>query len=188
MVDYQYTLKICLFADTNVGKKTFANSILHEQLDDNWGQVIGVEFFAKDIVVNRDSIARLQLWLRPDENSLDEKQVNPIWNSYLRGSLGVIMMYDITNAKTLILVSELIDLIKDEVGKYGIQLLLVGNKMDLEENRELSKKQIELFKAENNIAESVEISLKTGENVEAMFLKLLKIILKDDLDENYFSL
>ena len=182
------TFKVCVFADKDVGKKTFASNILHEQLDENWGQVMGVEFFTKDITVNRDSNARLQLWLRPNENGFDENRFQDIWKMYIRGSLGVILMYDITNAKSLIFVSEGINLLRSEERKYDIPILLVGNKLDLEENREISKEQIEQFKEENNISESIEISLKTGENVEKMFMKLMEMILKDEVDEKHFSL
>ncbi len=151
MLDYDYTLKICMFADTNVGKKTFASNILHRHLDEYWGITIGVEFLTKDITVNRDSNAKLQFWLHRDEMRF--KQIS---KSYVMGSLGVILMYDITNAKSLIYTSEMINLLRSEVRKYSIPILLVGNKLDLEENREISKEQIEQFKAENNITESIE--------------------------------
>ena len=183
MIDYDYTLKTNLFADTNVGKKTFASNILHRHLDEYWGLPTGVEFLTKGIVVNRDSNAKLQFWLHRDE-----MRFNYLWKMFIRGSLGVILMYDITNAKSLIYASEMINLLRSEVRKYSIPILLVGNKLDLEENREISKEQIEQFRAENNIAESIEISLKTGKNVEKMFLNLMKMILKDKLDENNFSL
>jgi GTPase SAR1 family protein len=55
-------------------------------------------------------------------------------------------------------------------------ILLVGNKLDLEENREVSKERVEKVKEDNNISESMEISLETGENVELMFKKLAEMI------------
>jgi len=164
MIDYDYTLKTNLFADTNVGKKTFASNILHRHLDEYWGITLGVEFFTKNITVNRDSNAKLQFWLHSDE-----MRWNDLLKMYIRGSLGITLMYDITNAKSLIFASEMINLLRSEVRKYSIPILLVGNKLDLEENREISKEQIEQFKEENNIAESIEISLKTGENRKNVF-------------------
>jgi len=56
-------------------------------------------------------------------------------------------------------------------------ILLVGNKLDLEMKREVSKEQIENFKLTNKISESIQISLETGENVEEMFLRLTKMLL-----------
>jgi len=61
---------------------------------------------------------------------------------------------------------------------YDPPILLVGNKLDLEENREVSKEQVEKFKEKHDISSSMEISLKTGENVEEMFMDITRIILK----------
>lgn len=64
-----------------------------------------------------------------------------------------------------------------------IPILLVGNKVDLEKNRQVSKKQIEKFTQDNNIGSSTEISVKTGENVEEMFLKMSNMIINTGLIE-----
>ncbi len=84
-------------------------------------------------------------------------------------------MYDITNAQTLKRLSEWVQLAKNY--KEDVPILLVGNKIDLEQKREVSKEQIERFKVNNKISESMEISLETGENVEEMFLRLTKMLL-----------
>lgn len=84
-------------------------------------------------------------------------------------------MYDITNAQTLKRLSEWVKLAKNY--KEDVPILLVGNKIDLEQKREVSKEQIERFKVNNKISESMEISLETGENVEEMFLRLTKMLL-----------
>jgi GTPase SAR1 family protein len=57
--------------------------------------------------------------------------------------------------------------------------LLVGNKLDLEEYREISKEQLEKFKEENYISESIEFSLETRENVENMFRKFIEMLLEN---------
>lgn len=84
-------------------------------------------------------------------------------------------MYDITNAQTLKRLSEWVQLAKNY--KEDVPILLVGNKIDLELKRDVSKEQIERFKVNNKISESMEISLETGENVEEMFLRLTKMLL-----------
>lgn len=85
-------------------------------------------------------------------------------------------MYDITNAKTLNMVSEWCQMAKNY--RKDIPILLVGNKLDLEMKRDVSKEQVENFKLNNEISESMEISLETGENVEKMFLRLTGLLLK----------
>ncbi len=55
--------------------------------------------------------------------------------------------------------------------------MLVGNKLDLEENREISKERIKKFKENSKISSSMEISLQTGKNVEEMFMHIGRMIL-----------
>ena len=83
-------------------------------------------------------------------------------------------MYDITYAKTLNYVSKWSQIIKT---KNDNPILLIGNKRDLKEDREVSKEQIKQYKKDHNISESMEISLKTGENVDQMFMKITNMLL-----------
>ena len=168
----EYIFKVCLFANKDVGKKSLAKSdFLYNPSNLDHMITTGVETASKTVGIY-DEMIRLQLWiLSPEER----------WRSalplYIRGSGGVILMYDITNAKTLNWLSECIQMIKN-VLDYDPPILLVGNKLDLEENREVSKEQVKNFKENNDISSSMEISLKSGENVNKMFMKFTRMILR----------
>ena len=168
MTDYDYTFKICMFASKDVGKKTLAKK-LHQFDDYVLGEARGVHLLTKTIEVYNE-VASLQLWiLFESRRSLLEQ--------YPKGSLGFILMYDISNAKSLDWLSEWCQLIKNNLD-YDPPILLVGNKLDLEENREVSKEEVAKFKEKHDISSSMEISLKTGENVEKMFMDIVRMILK----------
>ena len=172
MEEYHKLIKICLFADSDVGQETLAKSNFLKRLFENYYiQVKGVEFATKRVEHSGKIIVQ-QIWIMSD----DKKSFQSTWKNYLIGSNGVILMYDITNAKTLSMVSEWCQMVKN-IGEE-IPILLVGNKSDLEENREVSKEQVEKLKVDYNISSSLEISLKTGENVEEMFRKLAGMIVK----------
>ena len=85
-------------------------------------------------------------------------------------------MYDITNLKSLQFLSERYEIIK-ELGYTNLPILLVGNKLDAEEDREIFPEQVKQFKKNHNLSSSIEISLKSGENVEKMFFDITKMIL-----------
>ena len=174
MVDYSSLLKIYLFADKDVGKKTLSKStFVHNYYNiEDYMSTIGVEYSVKTIEYRKG----LQLWI------ISEKEYHALtWKCYINGSNGVILMCDITNAKTLHRLSEWCQMVKNY--SEEVSILLVGNKLDLEEHREVSKEQVEKFKQDNNLVSSMEISLKSGENVEKMFLKLLSMVLNIDLKE-----
>jgi len=178
MSQYSYLMKICLFADKDVGKKSLARSNFVNSFCNGEGHMntTGVEFAIKEVEIH-GKVIKLQIWIISD----DEERFQYIWNMYIRGSNGVILMYDITNAETLNRVSEWCLMIKNH--RDDIPILLVGNKLDSEENREVSKEKVEKFKENNDISSSMEISVKTGEKIEKMFLNLTCMILKIDLKE-----
>ena len=55
-------------------------------------------------------------------------------------------------------------------------LFLVGNKLDMEDKREVSLDRIEKFKREKNIQYHFETSAMTGENIEDLFIWASKIL------------
>ncbi len=103
-----------------------------------------------------------------------EEPYQILWNRFITGSNGIILMYDITNAKSLDNISEWCQLFNK---KFNRPVLLVGNKVDLEEQREISKEYVEKFKKRYEIFSSMEISLKTGENVDEMFSNITRMVI-----------
>lgn len=169
-----------MFADKDVGKKTLTG-FLEKVFDENYGSIIGVDFCSKNIEI-KGKTARLQLWICSDKEDARET-----YYGFIKGSNGVILMYDITNSRSLDFLSKALQDVNKAREKYDFPLLLVGNKLDLEEQREVTKDQVEKFKENGEISSSMEISLKTGENVEKMFKKLTEMIEGEELDENDFS-
>ncbi|MFX1574254.1 MAG: Rab family GTPase [Promethearchaeota archaeon] len=179
---YDSTFKICILAMENVGKKTlvdkYLGGFLHEE---NWSLTIGVDFFSITLEIHGEKV-KVQTWL-----SKNEERFKFIWDQYIKGTNGVILMYDITNKDTLNWISESWQILKDNLN-YSCPILLVGNKLDLEDNRDIFKDQLERIKESHNVSSSIEISLKTGENVEKMFMKLAEMILGKKIEENEFRL
>lgn len=100
---------------------------------------------------------------------------------YVRGSSGAILLYDITNASSLNRIPEWREMIAEFCGE--IPIVLIGNKVDLEEQRAISKERgIEVQKT-NNLSSFMEISAETGENVEKMFELVVELILNDSLND-----
>ena len=168
--EYSKLFKICVFADKDVGKKSLAKSDFLEHFSEIYITTRGVEFTSRKVEFGGE-IIKLQTWIISD----DKEKFQKIWEYYIMGSLGIILMYDITNTQTFNRLSEWYQLVRNY--REDTPILLVGNKLDLEMKREVSKEQIENFKLTSKISESMEISLETGENVEEMFLRLTKMLL-----------
>jgi small GTP-binding protein len=162
--------KMCLIASKEVGKKTFVRNYVNSFYGDTM-MTIGAAFGIKVVEMYGIKI-NLNFWVNSDK----ENRFKYLYRRYIDDSNGVILMYDITNAETLNKLSEWYLLIKENLD-HDPPILLVGNKLDLEEHREVSKEQVEKFKEKHKLTSSMEISLKTGENVEEMFVNIIKMIL-----------
>jgi len=143
------TLKISLLAMEDVGKETlltnyFKDSFVHSMKSQ------GVVFVVKNFELYGKMI-RSSIWIfSPKERFIH------LFGSYITGSHGVLLMYDITNKETLSYLSEHCQKIKNNLD-YDPPLLLVGNKLDLEKNMrhlEGNMKGLEkkLKKIERNVA------------------------------------
>ncbi|MFW9972140.1 MAG: Rab family GTPase [Candidatus Odinarchaeota archaeon] len=165
--------KISMFAMENVGKETLFSKYIDGFLDYNGSMTLhGIAFASKDLQLYGKGI-RNSVWIFASDF---RERFNPLFRYSIKGNDGVLLMYDITNAKSLEWLSPCCQEIKNNLD-YDPPILLVGNKLDLEENREISKEIIEIFKENHDISSSMEISLKTGENVEEMFTEITRMIL-----------
>ena len=141
---------------TTLGQKIYGNNSTR--------LVTGADICAKDVKI-REKVVKLQIWILSTQ-----ERFRSIFQMYIRGSLGAIIMYDITNLNSLKRISEWCKTIRENSSK--IPILLVGNKLDLEYLREISIEQGTKIKEELQLSAFMEISIKTGENVERMFERL----------------
>jgi len=95
----------------------------------------------------------------------------------LLGTSGAILIYDITNSESLEGLPEFIQIIRKKLG--NIPIILIGNKLDLKQSREVSIKEGIKFKEKYNLSSYLEISSKRGMNINNSFKVLTeKMILK----------
>jgi Ras-related protein Rab-1A len=92
-----------------------------------------------------------------------------------RGSQGVIIIYDVTEKKSFDKIVNWVDSIKENSDTQNVEILLVGNKIDM-----VNERVVQLAEG-NELAKNfginfIETSAKTGENVETAFYSIIKKI------------
>lgn len=95
--------------------------------------------------------------------------------SYYRGAAGALLVYDVTSRESFNALSNWLNDART-LASPNICILLVGNKRDLEEARQVTMLEASNFAQENELI-FLETSAKTGDNVEEAFLKCSKSIL-----------
>ena len=98
-----------------------------------------------------------------------------ITTSYYRGAMGIMLVYDITNAKSFDNIAKWLRNI-DEHANEDVERMILGNKCDMEDRRVVSKERGEEIAREHNI-KFLETSAKTNINIETAFIQLAEAIL-----------
>lgn len=165
---YQYIFKIILIGDANIGKTSLINRYVTNCFNDRYICTIGVDFMMKSIQYDNQTI-KLQLW-----DTAGMEKYKQITTSYYRGAQAAIICFDLTSKQSFSSLSKWVD---DFCQFYNpiFQkiILIVGNKSDLIDSREVSQEEIDNYIKLNNF-KYYETSAKSGDNVEELFLELAK--------------
>lgn len=104
-----------------------------------------------------------------------QERFRSVTRSYYRGAAGALLVYDITNRDSFNALEAWLSDART-LASPNIIILLVGNKRDMEDEREVTFIEASNFAQENELV-FLETSAKSGENVEEAFLKCSKTIL-----------
>lgn len=138
----------------------------------NYKRTTGVNISSKVIVLEDGKSVSLGFWDVSDSERFES--LKSMFYSHLQGAL---LIYDITDNNSLNKIGDWCQLIRENSG--DIPIILAGNKLDLEENRQVTKEVAHELKEKFKISYFMEISAKTGENVEDMFLKLVYLMMEN---------
>ena len=169
-----FTYKICIFGDFSVGKTTLCSKYLTGIFESCIKVTMGINIRVKEFRLNNNNIA-LQIW-----DFGGEQRFRYLFQHYAKGASGGIFMYDITRRSSLVSIDEwLRDFNRWLIErKARVPLLMVGGKLDLANNREVTVEEAKVFADSRNIDYFMECSAKTGENVEKVFDLITKEIMK----------
>ncbi|KAL1898979.1 GTPase Ryh1 [Ceratocystis pirilliformis] len=116
-----------------------------------------------------DRTVRLQLW-----DTAGQERFRSLIPSYIRDSSVAVVVYDVTNAKSFQNTKKWIDDVRAERGNDVI-IVLVGNKTDLNDKREVTTQQGEDEAKKNNLM-FMETSAKVGHNVKTLFKRIAQAL------------
>ncbi|KAL0220881.1 hypothetical protein RCL1_000735 [Eukaryota sp. TZLM3-RCL] len=171
--DYDHLYKLLLIGDSAVGKSCLLVRFADGEFSDTFTTTIGVDFKIQTLDIDNKTI-KLQIW-----DTAGQERFRTITASYYHGAQGIIVVFDVTKRQSFENVQMWLREIEDSATE-NVSILLVGNKTDLADQREVTDEQAKAFAAERNI-EYIATSAKTAENVENAFLSLARQI-KQRLD------
>ncbi|MHA1233602.1 MAG: GTP-binding protein [Promethearchaeota archaeon] len=176
----EYAFKLILGGDGAVGKTSMVHRYVENEFATDYKSTIGTSIMKKECTFQElDSTVRFIIW-----DLAGQAQFKRVRQSYLTNAEAGILVYDVTNRSSF----ENID--KNwyrEIKKASpdIALILVGNKIDLESKRVVSRDEGEEL-AQNLTLTYVETSAKTGENIDDAFKMLALQIIKKFIETQDF--
>ena len=131
---------------------------------------IGVDFKVKKIEID-DKLIKMQIW-----DTAGHEKFRTITTSYYKSAHAILILYDITEEASFEHIKNwMIEI--DKFGKQGVMRILVGNKNDLEDQRQISKEQGEGKAKSFNMA-FLETSALSGENLDKAFQMMVNEVYK----------
>ena len=150
--------KIIFTGDSGVGKTSIINSIMGQKFSEEYEPSIGVDFFSKTIRY-KGRLIKLQIW-----DSAGQEKFRSLIPNYIRGSSLIFLIFDVSKKESFQHLNEWIDFITN-IEKGNI--VIVGNKIDLKENIEVTREEAEKFCSEKKY-EYFEVSAKEGTNINSL--------------------
>jgi Ras-related protein Rab-6A len=156
--------KLVFLGDQSVGKTSIITRFMYDTFDKQYQATIGIDFLSQTMYLE-DRTVRLQLW-----DTAGQERYRSLIPSYIRDSSVAIIVYDITNHQSFLNTSKWLADVRQERGE-DVLVVLVGNKTDLSDKRQVSIEDGEAKAKECNVM-FIETSAKVGFNIKALFRKI----------------
>jgi len=159
---YDHMFRYIIVGDMAVGKSCLLLQFTDHKFRHQHELTIGVEFGGKTIEVKNKNV-KIQIW-----DTAGQEAFQAITRTYYKGAIGALLVYDITRHETFEHINKWLNEIKAN-GSKDICCILIGNKKDLEEQRQVKYEEGKDLAAKNNLL-FLETSAKTAENVQEAFI------------------
>ncbi len=168
------SFKILIIGDSSVGKSCLALRATKGSFNSLYTPTVGFEFFNFYLKIEEEFI-KLQIW-----DTCGQEVYRSLISSFYRNSSLAIIVYAIDNEESFNNIEIWLNELKTK-GNPDISIILVGNKLDLEDQREVTKEMYNDFCDSNNIQYFFETSAKTGFNAKNIFIEAAKILYEEHL-------
>ena len=177
--NFDYLFKYIIIGDSSVGKSNLLMKFIQNKFTEEYLTTIGVEFGTKNIKIN-NKIYRIQIW-----DTAGQEYFRSIAKAYFKNCVCAMLVYDITCKESFDNIKNWLQDIHEESPKT-VLIVLIGNKIDLEDKRIISFDDGKNFANENGLI-FMETSAKTGEGINEIFEQTIKEINKK-IEENFYDL
>ncbi|KAJ8682466.1 hypothetical protein QAD02_018258 [Eretmocerus hayati] len=169
-------LKLLALGDSGVGKTSFLCKYTTESFDTRFCSTVGVDLKEKLTVYTspdgRSQRVHLQLW-----DTAGQERFRSLTTGFYRESMGFFLIFDLTNEQSFLNVRNWLDQLRTYAYCEEPDIILCGNKSDLEDRRTISENKARELATNYNLV-YLETSAATGQNIERAVNILLDRVMK----------
>ena len=157
--------KLIFLGDQSVGKSCILNRFMNDTFTEEYQATIGLDFQSKNVQIDNQDI-HLLLY-----DTAGQEKFRALIPMYTRDANIILLVYDVTSKDSFLHLS---DWLKDltNVKKEDVIFAVVGNKIDLDDRREVNSNEGENYAKEHDFI-FAEVSAKTGDGFSELFYKNL---------------
>lgn len=169
--NYDYLFKVLLCGDSGVGKTCLLCQFVDNEVRKSHIATIGIDFKLKTLEVKGKRI-RLQIW-----DTAGQERFETLTSQYYRRAQGILLVYDLTDRRSFENTSKWLRSIQENAVS-NVKLVLIANKLDAQEKRQVTTRQGAQLAKDNGI-KFFETSAYTAENISEAFTNLTESILQE---------
>ena len=167
-VKSSFKLKILVVGSVNSGKTSFCSKY-SDSFSKRFRETIGVDIYVKEESLPDGKFATLSCW-----NCATHKRFHSSQSFFFRGALGAFVLFSVNDLESYGLAKKYIEDIRTRVN--GIPILLIGNKIDLENERQVNYNEVKEYTKKLKLAGYIETSTKDDINILKAYAVLSEIV------------
>jgi len=169
-MSFKFLFKYIVIGDSGVGKSCLLLQFTEHKFQTVHEVTIGVEFGSRMVQIDDQQI-KLQVF-----DTAGQETFRSIARSYYRGAAGALLVYDVTRRDSF---EHLSTWLRDarEYSSPELVVIVVGNKCDLEAERQVPTEEGQKFADENGLV-FMETSAMSAKNVERAFVSVANDVIK----------
>lgn len=171
VVNGVWKVKVIMAGEASVGKTTLVNRYIAGTFSSEYKATIGVNIFSRDITIKKDNMSlrvKLTVW-----DVAGQTLFRDFSKKFFVNSRCGVLVFDLTMPSSLTNLHSWIHDIHEATGN-SIPLILIGNKMDLNDLIAVTPEEVATFLEQHpSIVANFNTSAKTGQNVKTTFLNLI---------------
>lgn len=164
--DFELELKLLLVGDSGVGKTSILLRFCDDAYSDTFITTIGIDSKTKIVDIDSKRV-KARVW-----DTAGQERFRTISTQYFKSAQGAVLTYDITSRRSFQSVEQWLEQLR-AVGDEHSAMVLVANKADLEDHREVAEEEGRDMAASLGLP-FFEVSAKDGLNVDAAFEALIR--------------